>query len=378
MYTFNKNTFFTKPKRDHRDLIELEIGDSKQDKFLPQMKTARWGNEVNLSVRLKHNETDPVITKEGNQIIWTGGKVQSRFYTLDSGEGATEFEVVLLEKPLSNVVEFSLNTKGLRFSYQGDLTFEEQVMGATRPENVIGSYAVYAAEDRINLEGGIEYKSGKIGHIYRPKIVDSGGREVWGILHVDAENDKLTVTIPEDFLDEAVYPVYHAAGLTMGYSSAGASYFNQQNNYIILLSYGTPSVNGKVSKISYYGGLDGGSTGFKGTIYKVSDKVLIQAGGATTLTTSIGWWDSTFSSQPSVTNGTQYYLGAAMEANFGGGFRAYYDTDFGGTSAGYGDFGTDQYTTPGNLVTTAGPTYNFSVYATYTADASPSTFLMFF
>ena len=47
--------------------------------------------------------------------------------------------------------------------------------GAIRPPEVVGSYSVYAKSNKINYVGGKEYKCGKVGHIFRPKIIDSAG-----------------------------------------------------------------------------------------------------------------------------------------------------------------------------------------------------------
>ena len=217
------NTYLKKPKDDPKDRIGLEIGDSKQpDKFYPQVKIMRWDNEVNFSVRLVHDEKSPKISEKDDKITWQGDKVEAHFYDIQNEEhpeGASEFEVILKEKPKINKVEFTLNTKGLDFFNQRELTQKEKDKGARRPENVIGSYAVYASERKINYVGGKEYKSGKVGHIYRPKIVDSLGTEVWGALHI--ENGILSVTIPQDFLDKAVYPII--VDPTFGYEVEGGS-----------------------------------------------------------------------------------------------------------------------------------------------------------
>jgi hypothetical protein len=62
-----------------------------------------------------------------------------------------------------------------------------------------GSYAVYKKETFIG-EG-----TGKLCHIHRPQIIDSRGRQCWGDLSVIG--NELRITIPENFLSEAKYPV---------------------------------------------------------------------------------------------------------------------------------------------------------------------------
>lgn len=245
-YTENKNTYFATPKDDWKDRILVEVGDSKQEDFHPQMKISRWDNEVNFSARLVHNEVTPDITKDGEKVKWEGEKVSADIYALEEGH---EFEVILNEKPDTNVVEFTIEDKGLDYFYQPELTQEEIEEGVERLENVVGSYAVYASENKVNYVGGKEYKTGKVGHIYRPRIEDADGNWTWGELKI--EKGILSTTIPQEFLDKAVYPVRHAAGLTFGYSTVGGtigSYFN-------LYGHGNPSSpasDGTLDSITVY------------------------------------------------------------------------------------------------------------------------------
>ena len=63
------NTYLTIVKDNPRDKLEIEIGDSKQKDFLPQLKIKRWDNEVNASFRLlgdvgTHKEEDGKIKYE--------------------------------------------------------------------------------------------------------------------------------------------------------------------------------------------------------------------------------------------------------------------------------------------------------------------------
>jgi hypothetical protein len=62
-----------------------------------------------------------------------------------------------------------------------------------------GSYAVYKKETLIG-EG-----TGKLCHIHRPEIIDSRERRCWGNLSVIG--NELRITIPENWLSEAKYPV---------------------------------------------------------------------------------------------------------------------------------------------------------------------------
>jgi len=51
-YTVVSNSFACVSKDDPKDKIQVEIGDTKQVDFHPQVKLMRWDNEVNFSARL--------------------------------------------------------------------------------------------------------------------------------------------------------------------------------------------------------------------------------------------------------------------------------------------------------------------------------------
>ncbi len=199
-----------------KSFAEVEVGDRKQSDFYPQVKIKRWMNECNFSARLKTEHNNPEVVEEDGKIKWKDGDVEAHFYELEADgeqleEGGLEFEIVYHKKPKSNVVEFTVQTKGLDFFYQ---PYEEE--GVTIPENVKGSYAVYHKTQMHN-----KYKTGKAFHIYRPHVVDADGNETWADLHIDVDSGTLEITVPQNFLNHAVYPVL--VDPTLGYTSIGAT-----------------------------------------------------------------------------------------------------------------------------------------------------------
>jgi len=83
-----------------------------------------------------------------------------------------------------------------------------------RPENAVGSYAVY----HVSKRNGI-YKTGKAFHIFRPKAYDANGNEAWCNLNI---TDKfLIVEVPQTFIEKATYPII--IDPYFGYNSAGIS-----------------------------------------------------------------------------------------------------------------------------------------------------------
>lgn len=133
----------------------------------------------------------------------------------DEGDGF-EFEIELKAKPMSNIIPLTVQTKGLEFHYQPELTAEESRTNV-RPQNVVGSYAAYHSSKTDD-----KYQAGKAFHIYRPWAVDKKGHKVWCTFDPswDGKGD-LNITVPQDFLDSATYPV--TVDPTFGYTTRGAS-----------------------------------------------------------------------------------------------------------------------------------------------------------
>jgi hypothetical protein len=404
-YSIVSNTFIGVAKDNPKDLVEIQIGDSKQTDFYPQIKIMRWNNEVNLSYRLKHDENNPVITTEADKIKWQGDKIECHFYDINNEEhpeGASEFEVILKEKPKTNVVEFSLNTKGLDFALQPridagqvaeekaradgyeniswfnrefvDLYYnandrkdgytETDGPNSHRPENVVGSYVVYASENKINYVGGKEYKTGQVGIIYRPRIEDSIGNWVWGELNIDTDKGILSVTIPQEFLDDAVYPVKHASGLTFGYDTIGSSTEYQLTSDLYGSLFTSPSNISQVDSITYYSQY-AGSAWHRGVIVLHSNLNIVSNGvspEAYTNMTTADWRTRAYSSKPTLSTSTEYVLCVISIGMYG-----YYNS--GDANQGHYD-GSNNEGTPSNPTDATHTTNKYSIYATYTASAS--------
>lgn len=359
-----RNTFIQAVKEDVNDFIETEVGDLKQDKFFPQVKVKRFDNEFNLSVRYKHNGNgkETVEEKDG-KVIWKQGKEEARFYEI---EGAHEFEVILKEKPESNIIEFTLQTKGLDFYYQGELTEEEIAMGHERPENVIGSYAVYSSKKKINYSHGKKYGVGKICHIYRPKIIDSNGNFVWANLTINEKCGIMIIEIQQEFLDSAAYPVI--VDPTIGYNVAGGSsavagsadfaIANVYNNLV--------AATGDVSTgISFYAKKNNNNESVTVSLYTFSGgEPDTRVGTESTInvnSTTAQWWSSPTTSD-ALTNGVEYCVAYGSWGGTVGNenTRVYYDSG----SSGDGSYNNSNSTT---ATWNESATFSqiWSIYATY-------------
>ena len=103
-YSIENNALVRIVKDDPKDRIQVEIGDTKQTDFYPQIKIMRWDNEVNFSVRLKDTEYDKAtVTTEGDKIIWSKGNVDIEYYDYIEGEGGHKMVWSLKEKPVDEL-----------------------------------------------------------------------------------------------------------------------------------------------------------------------------------------------------------------------------------------------------------------------------------
>ena len=119
----------------------IKIG-STTEKFVPNINASKWNGECWLNI----NHPDVVgletETIKDDKIELIVGDNTHRYYVDKNGH--LEYEIVLAKKPLTNTIELALDfPKGLSFFYQSALTQEEIDNGYLRPDNVIGSYAVY-------------------------------------------------------------------------------------------------------------------------------------------------------------------------------------------------------------------------------------------
>lgn len=384
------------------------------DKNEPRVTLERWGGEESLVVKKTGNygKSDrPFLSKQrkwGNSkesVVVTPlkrdefsliPKAEAQTIQETQGEEGFKIDIVLEQKPDTNV--FTLELEGwedLDFFYQPELTAEEIEQGAERPENVIGSYAVYHTEKR-NHElvcpesvlgqikqglldpadavecAGTNYQTGKLYHIYRPLVYDAEGNEVWGQLHY--EEGKLSVTVPQEFLDGAVYPVI--VDPTFGYTSAGGTQtflFGSSVTGYAISKYALPDP-ALLSKLTLYSkGVNSfGTAGFVGVVYNDNsgspDGLEDTTNTTSFMSGSYAWRDVTFASELALSAG-DYWLGFRM---FGGGQSLYiaYDTSTGNwmqqDAAGPSYPGAVDPWTGGTSATR-----RLSIYATYTADAPP-------
>lgn len=330
--------------------------------FYPTFTMYCWDEEESLTIAYSELIFDKCEI-ENDKYKAEGGNLELEAYGLGND---FKMEITLKLKPVSNQLVFNLTGwENFNFYYQPPLTVQEILDGDIRPDNVIGSYAVYHKTKKHN-----RYTTGKAWHIYRPKFVDQDGNWAWADL--DITNSVYTVTIPQYFLDLATYPM--RANDTFGYTSIGGSGDSQNGNQMTAWRKDALGVSGSATKITAYSKHGSGSPNSQCSIYDDNAGTannLIGTTNETAVDTTAGWDDFTFAAGVPLT-AQQYHLAYWTDggAGSGGYFTIYYDSGSAGDGWDY------QYTTG---------TYNswedpfaqserdrsriYSIYATYTPTA---------
>lgn len=166
------------------------------------------------------------------------------------GSEGFKIDIILEEKPDTNVFCYYIEGwEHYDFSHQPALTEDEIAEGAVRPEEIIGSYAIYHKTLKDHRVGGINYETGKFGHIPFPYVWELNDESTKQRAEDLTFNDgNLCVKVSEKFLAEAEYPV--RVDPTFGYSLAGVS--SVGGNSTIRGSIFTASGSGTIAKWNIY------------------------------------------------------------------------------------------------------------------------------
>jgi len=216
-------------KTKDNNLIDIEHKDRRL-----KFKLHKWGFEASVEVSLGMVESDN-HTYSKNRVELEDSKKKIRVYPIGTRstadfygdnediiqcqDGGLRYDIIYKEKPPTNFFDTPLVCKNTRWTKQPFLTQKDIDEGVRCPLNVEGSYAVYHATKKNN-----QYMTGKIVHVYRPIAEDALGNKAWCDIEVDRYIDptNMRVTIPQQFLDEATYPV--TIDPDFGYSTEGGSW----------------------------------------------------------------------------------------------------------------------------------------------------------
>ena len=233
----------------------IEIGTKKHFPSHPYFKLNKWDGEISFKIEIPYN-TNGNPEKLGNKLRYSSNKRDIDFYPTKIGEkkeiDVFEIEVILKEKPKTNKVEFIIEKENLdlRLITQKDLIQEKTQELLNSGQGLAGEIQFnpnhidsIIAENRKKRDkplGIIEgeeitdeernYITRRAFRILRPKIKDSNGWEVFG--KFELEEGLLKLIIPQEFLNNAIYPIF--VDPTIDYGSEAT--FNSANTKYISIS----------------------------------------------------------------------------------------------------------------------------------------------
>jgi len=332
----------------------------KEGKFVPNLNVSFHSDEFFLNI----NRKDKIITTEtaiqlGDKVKLSG-KDTDVFYIDEKGN--YKWDIEFQTKPETNFFKWEINSKGLDFYYQPELTDEEIKEGHIRPENIIGSYAVYCNK-RNN-----KYKAGKVCHIDRPLCIDSKGLKCYADIYIDDKYKTLTIIIPQKYIDEASYPM--TLDPTIGFAGTPNSAGYTTNVAILSMGLASGSLvapsSGTCSIIHVY--VPVGANGFAGYpgVYDNNGSPNYNLLSTVSFDAWVTGWNTITIPSFNIVQGNNYHpcFGSGAEAYFG------YDTTTGNTS-----YRSYVSTLPANWTETTPRAFVFGVYLSYVETSSYSGIL---
>ena len=364
MQQINSTTFLSSDLGDVKPVVT--IGGKSNDKFIPNVNNSFHNEEFYFNLNcIDDIIADEPATKTDGVISQTINNEKHEYYIDDSGR--LKWDKIFSSCPDSMRVRFKVRkSSGVHFYYQGELTPEEVADGYIRPDDIVGSYAVYC--DKANNK----YKTGKLCHIPRPFVIDATGNREWCAMTYEEISDTegmLRIDMPEEFMKSAAYPV--RLDPTIGYTTAGSGYFQLSDRILFSkttsVSAGT-AVPGIMHVYSLYATTEYLRFGLyntnSGEIYGASKLSSDEEEISTTLGDTFAWFSGNITISGGISASTDYILAVH-------GDNCYIGCDdsegAGGTS--WFDFLT--YTSGNNNLPTTGPNgtfryYLFSLYLEYT------------
>lgn len=343
------------------------IGDSTASYLKPEIVIDRWDGECRMKVGYPTKLKIPA-TVEGDKVIWSSPDIEIQMFALPESlyhNGGAEFLIKLSEPPQNNEIVLNIESENVRFVYQPPLTEEEKAQGCHRPDSVVGSYSIYHAirqpMHRANTGDPAKYQACKFGHVYTPEAEDAEGKRTWCGLNI--ADGKMTITVPQDWLDQATYPV--TVDPTFGYTTAGGTDGGLAGDIFGSLFTGAA---GTVDSLTAYVHFESGgppTANSKCAVYLHSDSSLVCQSVEKTSESPEGWHSYEVTGSPEI-SAVDYVLVAWSEG-------ITYNLmwyDIGDTDQSHKD--DESYNGwPNPAIWVLHSNWKFSIYCTYTSEAPP-------
>jgi hypothetical protein len=320
---------------------KIEIGDvSKTGDFKPDLVISTWDKQAEFKLIASNTTVEKSqfdTSLSDGAIAASSGEWKFEYKPTEpkagfNDKGGLDIFITAKEKPISNSISFSYLSDtvspyfqpplteeykdGWSDEFQADIKVSEtQVVNTKdgsvlieRPEYVVDSIAFYAdmkAGDMDTSNTG-NYRSGKVGHLYRMKAVDAKGNTAWFDWSMPSR-EQIQLVDKTGFLQTATYPVViQPVGDTFGYTTIGANE-NAGLNYMFM-GKAAPTSNGTVTSISVYISTAYTGNAVKCALYNASTLALVATTEEKNISTAPAWFTFNVNGNPSVTSGTNYWI----------------------------------------------------------------------
>jgi hypothetical protein len=403
-------------KNQHTDDATFDIGDPDATDFVPRLHMRKWGGECDFKITYddKHiPASKKSISLNGDKVHWKSPDLELRYYTTEprtymmrhpqrisdapfpepngengllvadipfsqNDQGGLELEVILNAKPQSNTLSFDFETKQLKWYVQPPLHPDHPTWSDDngdgeadnfRPENCVDSIVAFHAT-RGNFHEGMataqKYKCGIAFTIYRPKAVDANGVETW--CAQELENNKYSITVPQDFLDAATYPV--TIDPSFGTTSVGGSTVTIEASMKATL-FTSPAFAITIFQIDAYVTVTNTAKDVNTCAYLHSDLSKKVQGTSASVAASAGWVRRP-TTPYTLAASTDYLLTAWSSSTTTNGLISY---AVGQANVGHTNALAYNATFPTPFVVTAHTTNNHSIFASYLRFVEPLPFV---
>ena len=350
--------------------MTIQVGDSTSKDYEPSFTVDLWEGECKFKMYLANAEdslkelTPELSLSLDKQTIDIEGTVIT--HKMIEREDGMVWDMIFDSKPKTNVFYQKIETEGLVFTYQPELTQGEIDDGSYRPDSVVGSYAVYHTSKRHNYTVMEDWKpvqyaylAGKAFHVYPGYTWDANYDSVKNIILIDTVSNIFSVEVDQKFLDNAVYPVTvdpQIGNTDVGGSDKACCSYRSRGIDITMTEGGT------VDSIVVY--LNPGSSDeLGGTVYNSDNSTLLDS--STTITSSFQWSQLISAETPTLSASTTYRISAICAPAAASDAATKFD-------AGTGWYCVDDWP-PAASCSASGSSEYISVYIVYTATGGEET-----
>lgn len=360
---------YTKPK------TKITVGD--KDTFKPKVKMDKFDDAHSFTLEITELGTFTSTVTAGKVKGVSVDKEFSIEYSQTpinpdfNDEGGLDIVITQGKVGLSNVLNFTYSNDHVVGYLQPPLTPEEIAEGSVRPDHIVNSIAFYCTDyGGMQTVGGIEWKTGKVGHLYRMKASSYDGKvdPVWCDWSISENVVSLTIPLAWWNNTKTKFPITIAPiGDTFGYGDIGGSSGTQSANFCRGYKTSSPAVTGSITSISRYTKVSAFTNTEGRGIYSdnagsPNTKLAVDSGNVT-ITTTAGWFTANvaYDFAASTTYWLAWFFGGTGDNNL------YYDTVGSNT---YASVSATFETWPDPFGASPSAGRNVSIYCTYTPTAS--------